>query len=66
MAPKDDQNPDGTSGERPFPESLCWRCAGHRVVQAARSVFVKCETLPVKYPRQPVATCPAFRPLDHD
>jgi hypothetical protein len=42
------------NGDRPFPESLCWRCAHHREIGGARSVFVMCEALPVKYPRQPV------------
>ena len=45
----------------PFPDSLCHRCAHHRIVQAARSAFVMCGNpeLP-KYPRQPVVTCPGF------
>ncbi len=46
----------------PYPESLCWRCAHHRVVNGARSVFVMCSALAVRYPRQPVAACPAFEP----
>lgn len=48
--------------ERPFPDSLCWRCVHHRVVGGARSTFLKCEGLAVKYPRQPVVMCPAFTP----
>jgi len=50
------ENPD-----RPFPESLCWRCLAHREIKAARSTFVLCTALAVKYPRQPVRTCSAFR-----
>jgi hypothetical protein len=45
---------------RPFGDSLCWRCANHREVKAARSTFVMCTALPVKYPRQPVLACAAF------
>lgn len=47
-------------GRRPYPQSLCWRCVHHRAVEAARSSFVMCNALPVKYPRQPVSGCPAF------
>ncbi|MFL5307275.1 MAG: hypothetical protein ACJ8F1_18810 [Polyangia bacterium] len=55
--------PSNPAGEqRPFPGSLCWRCAHHRVISAPRSVFVLCTALPVKYPPQPVLLCPAFRP----
>jgi hypothetical protein len=45
----------------PFPESLCHRCANHRIVRTARSAFLMCQhpELP-KYPRQPVTTCPGF------
>jgi hypothetical protein len=39
---------------------LCWQCTALRVVRSARSVFVMCQALPIKYPRQPVAACPAF------
>jgi hypothetical protein len=46
---------------KPFPESLCWRCANHREIKAARSTFLMCSALTTKYPRQPVATCSAFR-----
>jgi hypothetical protein len=46
----------------PYAESLCWRCAHHRAVKAARSSFVMCNALPLKYPRQPVSDCPAFSP----
>jgi hypothetical protein len=54
----------GDDHERP-PEAagLCWRCAHHRAIKTARSTFVMCQALPVKYPRQPVWTCPAFQPL---
>ena len=46
----------------PYAESLCWRCAHHRVVKTERSAFVMCNVLPVKYPRQPLSSCPAFSP----
>jgi hypothetical protein len=49
-----------TEEARPFEDSLCWRCLKHREVRAARSTFVMCTALPVKYPRQPVLTCVAF------
>jgi hypothetical protein len=48
--------------QRPFGESMCWRCANHRAITTARSVFVMCTALPVKYPRQPIVACPSFRP----
>jgi hypothetical protein len=48
----------------PFPESLCHRCdAPPRYVRTARSVFILCPRLAVKYPAQPVLSCPAFHPL---
>jgi hypothetical protein len=47
--------------ERPFADSLCWRCTNHRPIRAARSTFVMCAALAVKYPRQPVLTCPGFQ-----
>jgi len=49
--------------ELPFPESLCHQCAAPpRYIQTATSTFIFCPILPVKYPRQPVKSCPAFRP----
>jgi hypothetical protein len=55
-----DEDPEAAGGadERPFDESLCWRCRNHREIEAARSVFVTCKALGVKYPRQPVETLP--------
>jgi len=51
--------------ELPFPESLCHRCdAPPRYIRTGRSVFILCPRLPVKYPRQPVLDCEAFRPRD--
>jgi hypothetical protein len=61
MASQED-HPPAREGDRPFADSLCWRCAHHRRVSGARSVFLRCEALPVKYPPQPVTVCPAFRP----
>jgi hypothetical protein len=49
----------------PFPESLCHRCAAPpRYVRTPSSVFILCPLLPHKYPRQPVLSCPLFRPRD--
>jgi hypothetical protein len=45
----------------PFPDSLCHRCAGRRYVPARASTFIMCTVLDVKYPRQPVRACAAFR-----
>ena len=44
-----------------FAGSLCHSCASHRDVETKTSRFLLCTALPVKYPRQPVASCPAYR-----
>jgi hypothetical protein len=44
-----------------FADSLCPSCASHRDVETKTSRFLLCTALPVKYPRQPVALCPAYR-----
>jgi hypothetical protein len=54
------KDPPPETTDRPFAESLCWRCAHHREIKAARSTFVMCTALSVKYPRQPVRSCAAF------
>jgi hypothetical protein len=54
------KDPPADKPDRPFGESLCWRCVHHREIKAARSTFVMCTALPVKYPRQPVTACVAF------
>jgi hypothetical protein len=47
----------------PFPDSLCHRCAAPpRYVRTETSVFILCPLLTEKYPRQPVHSCPLFRP----
>ena len=48
----------------PFPESLCHHCAAPpRYIESGKgSVFVLCPLLDEKYPRQPVLSCPLFRP----
>jgi hypothetical protein len=49
--------------ERPFPDSLCHRCAYLRLVTSGKaSTFLMCRepSLP-KYRSQPVRTCPGFR-----
>ena len=50
-------------GERPFPESLCHRCAAPpRYVTSDRgAVFIYCPVLK-RYPPQPVVACEAFVP----
>jgi hypothetical protein len=58
----DDRRPPAETQARPFPDSLCWRCENHREIRAARSSFVMCSALPVKYPRQPVVACATFAP----
>jgi hypothetical protein len=60
MPETDEPSSSGDPEGRPYAESLCWRCAHHRAVKTARSAFVMCNVLPVKYPRQPVSSCPAF------
>lgn len=51
--------------ELPFPESLCHRCAAPpRYIRAATSIFILCPLLANKYPRQPVLSCPLFRPAE--
>jgi hypothetical protein len=52
--------------ERPFPDSLCHRCARLRHVETRRgSVFLQCThpDLP-KYSPQPVERCPGFAPAN--
>jgi hypothetical protein len=61
VASDDGQRPTDAQETLPFADSLCWRCANHRAIRAARSVFVMCSALPVKYPRQPVITCASFQ-----
>ena len=62
----------GDPAARPFPGSLCHRCAAPpRYVESARSVFILCPLLPGKYPPQPVLRCALFRerttpPADED
>lgn len=53
--------------ERPFPSSLCHRCAAHRYIQSGRgSVFILCSRLSQKYPRQPVSFCSVFEPISDE
>ena len=63
--PNDDGGAADRSPEAPplFPASLCHRCAAHRSVETRTSRFVLCTALPVKYPRQPVGACPAYRSI---
>jgi hypothetical protein len=59
-----DDEDGGEGTPPPFPESLCHRCAACRVVRTRTSAFLMCTVLDVKYPRQPVRACTAFRPRD--
>jgi hypothetical protein len=53
------------SVERPYPSSLCHRCAAPpRYVKTASSVFILCPILPDKYRPQPVRACASFVPRD--
>ncbi|MBL8920473.1 MAG: hypothetical protein JNJ54_16535 [Myxococcaceae bacterium] len=49
--------------DRPFPQSLCHRCAHKRDVKTDRSWFLRCAALEVKYAPQPVRACPRFEPV---
>lgn len=51
-----------TLDDVPFPESICHRCSRARHVMTKTSRFVMCTALSMKYPRQPIVTCPAFDP----
>jgi len=51
--------------ELPFPESLCHGCAAPpRYIRTGSSVFILCPLLAIKYPPQPVLSCPLFRPVE--
>jgi hypothetical protein len=62
----DDGEPDGRGAPAavPFSESLCHSCGACRYAKGRESTFIMCTALEVKYPRQPVRTCEAFRPRD--
>ena len=59
----DDRSKAGCEGKagRPFPESLCHRCAAppRYVTSDKGSVFIHCPVLQ-RYPPQPVVACDAF------
>lgn len=46
----------------PFPTSQCHGCAHLKLVEGKTTVFLLCQALPVKYPRQPVRGCAGFAP----
>jgi hypothetical protein len=49
-------------GRRPFPDSLCHRCAAPpHYIHTERSTFIRCPILK-RYPPQPVLVCEAFTP----
>jgi hypothetical protein len=62
----DDGDGGGERTPAPFPDSLCHGCAARRYVRTKTSLFVMCTALDVKYPRQPVTACGAFRPAGRD
>jgi hypothetical protein len=67
--PKPPPDPQSESlPSRPFPDSLCHRCAAPpRYIESARgSVFILCPLLPSKYPPQPVRRCSLFRPITNE
>jgi hypothetical protein len=52
-----------TEDARPFPDSLCHRCAAPpRIIRTERSAFIHCPILKA-YPPQPVRACKEFLPL---
>lgn len=57
-------DPPPKPSSRPFPDSLCYRCAAPpRFVTSDRgSVFIHCPLLK-RYPPQPVRECAAFVPV---
>jgi hypothetical protein len=64
MRRSDDGNDaSGPVGERPFPTSLCHRCAAPpRLIATDKgSIFIQCPILK-RYPPQPVRSCDAFVP----
>ena len=47
---------------RPFPLSACHRCAGSAYTGGRLGqLYLRCELLPERYPRQPVLRCPALQ-----
>jgi hypothetical protein len=51
---------DESAPARPFPTSLCHQCVHKRDVQTARSWFLRCVKLEMKYAPQPVRACAMF------
>jgi hypothetical protein len=57
-----EQSGGGEEDRRPFPDSLCHRCAAPpQYIRTERSTFIRCPILK-RYPPQPVRTCDAFVP----
>lgn len=49
--------------DKPFPESLCHRCAAPpKLIRSPTSTFILCPLSERKYPPQPVLRCALFRP----
>jgi len=52
---------DDEVDRRPFPKSLCHRCAAPpQYIHTERSTFIRCPIFK-KYPPQPVVACDAFQ-----
>jgi hypothetical protein len=52
--------------ERPFPASICHRCAHHRYVLTKTSTFIRCAIPEIKYCSQPVRACELFEAEEVD
>ena len=62
MKKAESSHSDEALAKLPFPEYLCHQCdAPPRYNRSKTSIFILCPRLAVKYPRQPVLTCPGFR-----
>lgn len=62
--PPDDDATERPVDRRPFPDSLCHRCAAPpQYIHTKRSTFIRCPILK-RYPPQPVLACEAFEPIE--
>jgi hypothetical protein len=60
------EKPDARDAGRPFPDSLCHRCAAPpRYIKTPRSTFIFCPIFK-RYPPQPVKECDRFIPYPAD
>ena len=57
------ENGEKETDRKPFPKSLCHRCAAPpQYIHTERSIFIRCPIL-TKYPPQPVLACDAFKEI---